>query len=254
MEIKNGDMEENKPRYMKAYQAWSIIFFIDPLALPLAPVLARLKVNPNAITVIALIVGLLSGVLFAMGYWFWAPIAFLFSHFLDCIDGKVARLRQITSEFGAKLDDIADGLRKPSCFAGVFIYFCVNHHEIFALWTVIVFIVHFFTHKLYQLFGVLHSDLEFPDFHRKVIRRFAPRVLALYTFFEEFFFMFFVFPLVAYFVGMPQGAVFFLWGALFVSALTFLKLLILLNHRRKNRYEQVRQDWRGTKGNLDKTT
>ncbi len=247
-------MENKKSSYVKAYQAWSIVFFIDPLALPLVPILARLKVNPNLITAGTLIAGLSSGVLFAMGYWLWAPIVFLFSHFLDCIDGNVARLRQITSEFGAKLDDIADSLRKPACFAGIFIYFWMNHQNIFALLTVVVFIVHVFIHKLYQFFGVSHTDLEFPDFHRKVIRRFAPRVLALYTFFEEFFFLFFVFPLTAYFIGMPQGTVFFFWGALFASVLTFLKLLILLYHRRGNHYEQVRQDWRGTKGNLDRAT
>ncbi len=247
-------MENKKSSYVKAYQAWSIVFFIDPLALPLVPILARWKVNPNLITVGTLIAGLSSGVLFAMGYWLWAPIVFLFSHFLDCIDGNVARLRQVTSEFGAKLDNIADSLRKPACFTGIFIYFWMNQQNIFVVLTVIFFIVHIFIHKLYTFLNVNHYDLEFPEFHRKVVRRFAPRVLAFYTFFEEFFFLFFFLPLAAYFIGMPKGAVFFFWGVFFVSSLTFFKLLIVLHHRRKNRYEQIYQDWRGTKGNLDKAT
>ena len=228
-----------------------MVFFVDPLVIPLVPILAALRVSPNLITAGVLLTGLSAGVFFALGYWFCGAFIFLFSHFLDCLDGKVARLRGVTSEFGARLDNFADFLRKPSCFLGITVYFYWNGLVVFALLTVVVFIAHVAVHKSYGFLGVSHCDLEFPDFHRKVVRRFAPRVLALYTYFEEFFFLFVVCPLLASFAGMPEGSVWFLWGGLIITTLTFLKLVILCSHRRKGRYEQIYQDWTGTKGNLE---
>jgi phosphatidylglycerophosphate synthase len=245
---------KNKQRlsYIKAYEPWSVVFFVDPLVIPLVPILAALRVSPNLITAGVLLTGLSAGVFFALGHWFWGALIFLFSHFLDSIDGKVARLRGLTSEFGAKLDNFADFVRKPSCFLGITVYFYLNGSVIFALLTIAVFIAHVAVHKLYGFLGVSHCDLEFPDFHRKVVRRFVPRTLALYTYFEEFQLLFVVCPLLAHFAGIPRGGVWFLWGGLIITTLTFLKLVVLWNHRRKGRYEQVYQNWAGTKGNLDK--
>ena len=244
---------KRKLNYIKAYEPWSTIFFIDPIAIPMAPILAALHVHPNLITAGVLLTGLSAGIFFAVGYWFWGAVIFLFSHFLDYLDGKVARLRGMTSEFGARLDNFADFLRKPSCFLGITVYFYRSGSMIFTLLTIAVFIVHVAVHKSYGFLGVSHCDLEFPNFHRRVVRRFVPRALALYTYFEEFLFLFVVCPLLAYFAGIPRGGVWFLWGGAVTAILTFLKLLLLWNHRRKGRYEQVLQDWAGTKGNLDKS-
>ena len=244
---------KRKLNYIKAYEPWSTIFFIDPIVIPMVPILAALHVHPNLITAGVLLTGLSAGIFFAVGYWFWGAVIFLFSHFLDFLDGKVARLCGMTSEFGAKFDNFADFLRKPSCFFGITVYFYRNGSMIFALLTIAVFIAHVAVHKSYGFLGVSHCDLEFPDFHRRVVRRFVPRALALYTYFEEFLFLFVVCPLLAYFAGIPRGGVWFLWGGAVTAILTFLKLLLLWNHRRKGRYEQVRQDWAGTKGNLDKS-
>ena len=105
--------EKKRPFYVKAYQAWSIVLFIDPIAVPLIPLLAALKINPNLVTIVALLAGGASGFLFAIGYWSWGAIVFFISHFLDCIDGNIARFRAMTSAFGAKLDNWADYVRKP---------------------------------------------------------------------------------------------------------------------------------------------
>lgn len=244
--------KEKRPSYVKAYQAWSTIFFVDTLAVPLIPILVKVRIHPNLITAASFLAGLSAGICFATGNWFWAAVLFLSAHFLDCIDGNVARLRGIASEFGAKLDDWADDTRKPISFLGIGLYFYMNGQILFVVLTIISLIVHVAVHKLYGLIGVGHCDLEFPQFHRTVIRRFAPRVLALYTFFEEFLLLFVLFPLIASFHGMPEGAVWFFWGILTTIVLSFLKLSILYNHKKKGRYQQVYQDWNGTKGNLDK--
>jgi hypothetical protein len=128
----------------------------------------------------------------------------------------------------------------------------MNKLFVFGLLTIAIFVVHVFVHKLYVRFKINHCDLEFPNFHRKIFRRIMPRAVALYTFFEEQNLLFTASPLVAGLIGLAHGAVWFLWGGLIAVILCFLKLLIVLNHRKKGRYELVHQDWGGTKGNLDK--
>ena len=236
-------MTNARPNYIKAYEPWSVILFVDPVAIALTPVIAALRIHPNIITAGVLLSGLAAGVLFGSGYWLWAAASFLFSHFLDCIDGKVARLRQLTSKFGAKFDSWADYVRRPACFFGVAFYFYRNNQTVLLLLTGVLFALHVFVHTLYRKGKVCHYDIEFPEFHRRIIRRFVPRALALYTYFEEFVLLFVVFPIIAALIGMPEGAVWFLWGALIATTLTFLKFCIVYNHRRKGRYDQVQQKW-----------
>ncbi len=243
--------EKSRPVYVKAYQPWNMLI-PEIISIPLAPVLAALKVHPNLITFLSLLAGLVNGVFFARGQWIWGAVFFEFSFFCDNIDGKVARLREISSEFGGKLDNMADAVRKPSAFLGIAIFFYINSGMLLAILTAVVLVVHVVVHKLYGKAGVLAFDLEFPNFHRKVVRRFIPRSLALYTFDDEQLMEFVIFPLIGGLIGLPEGGVWFFYGMIAGTLLSLGKLCILLNHRRKGRYEQVYQDWPGTKGMLDK--
>uniref|UniRef100_UPI00286D8BAA CDP-alcohol phosphatidyltransferase family protein n=1 Tax=Sandarakinorhabdus sp. TaxID=1916663 RepID=UPI00286D8BAA len=65
-------------------------------------------VVPNAVTVLALCVGL-TGVRFAIGgEWEKAVGAVVLAAVLDGIDGRIARLLKGTSRFGAELDSLSD--------------------------------------------------------------------------------------------------------------------------------------------------
>ncbi|MDK1030769.1 MAG: CDP-alcohol phosphatidyltransferase family protein [Planctomycetia bacterium] len=240
----------DKPDFVKRYEPWCTLLAADPLAVPLSRLLAVLRVHPNVITAISLLSGLATGVLFGSGYWIWGAAAFHFSFLMDCVDGKVARLRGMTSDFGAWLDEWGDWTRKPASFIGIAVFFYANELTLFAILTCVVSVAHKGMHESFRLFGVLHTDLEFPVFYRKVIRRVFPRSLALYTYFEEQFIGFVVFPLIAALVGLPSGGVWFLWGIVVTMGLTGLKLIILLRHRWRGAYGQVHQDWHGTGGAL----
>jgi CDP-diacylglycerol---serine O-phosphatidyltransferase len=66
------------------------------------------RLIPNAITVGALCAGL-SGIRFAMdGRWEWAVTAIVVAAILDGLDGRMARLLNGTSKFGAELDSLSD--------------------------------------------------------------------------------------------------------------------------------------------------
>ncbi len=65
---------------------------------------------PNAITAAALCAGL-TGIRFAIeGEWKFAVLAVVLAGLLDGIDGRIARLLNAQSRFGAELDSLADSL------------------------------------------------------------------------------------------------------------------------------------------------
>lgn len=66
------------------------------------------KIVPNAITVAATCFGL-SGIRFAIeGRWEFAAAAILIAAILDTLDGRMARLLNASSNFGAELDSLSD--------------------------------------------------------------------------------------------------------------------------------------------------
>jgi phosphatidylglycerophosphate synthase len=241
------------PSYVKPYDPWCAVFFVDPLVVPMVPLLARWRVSPNTITWLSLLTGLASGLTFALGRWYLAAGLFWLTFLLDATDGKLARYSKVTSEFGAKLDNFADSIRKPSCFLGVGIYFYINGEFLFSLLTAIILVAHVIVHKMYGFIRVFHCDLEFPDFQRKLIRHFAPRIVALYTYFEEQFIMFIVVPLIAAKYPLPKRGLIFVIGAVVAVGLCLLKMLIIYRHRRQGRYPRVFQDWANKKGYLDES-
>ncbi len=235
--------KKSLPHYVKAYDPWCVVFFVEPVVIPLVPVLAALRIHPNVVTVVSLVCNISAGVLFALGGWGWAAGLFLATFYLDAMDGKLARYRKMVSQFGARLDGWSDYLRRPLSYLGIGIYFYANAQYLSVFFTGVMLIVHLGVHKLYPVLVVSQFDLEFPDFHRKFIRRFAPRVVSLYTYFDELFIMFIVVPIIAVCAGLPERAVLFLWGAVIAIALCFAKAILLWNYRRKGQYDRVHQPW-----------
>ena len=91
--------------FSKKFASDQIVY--DTICTPLAKRICF--VNPNVITFIGLILGLLSAyVLFSKGnpYIFVGLIAL--RAFIDCLDGAVARGCDSTSDFGAKFDIMSD--------------------------------------------------------------------------------------------------------------------------------------------------
>ncbi|GKS57140.1 hypothetical protein YTPLAS18_06670 [Nitrospira sp.] len=81
-----------------------------------------LKMTPNAITVLATMIGLIGAVCFAQGSYvagLLGALLFQWSAVIDCCDGEVARLTFAESPFGAKLDLWLDNLVHVAIFAGL---------------------------------------------------------------------------------------------------------------------------------------
>ncbi|MFI6577637.1 CDP-alcohol phosphatidyltransferase family protein [Nocardiopsis sp. NPDC050513] len=103
----------------KSRDSWWTVWLVDPLASRLVRVTAnRTGITPNQLTLAALVLGLAAAVCFylADGYWLLAgALLFHLSFVLDCMDGKIARLKGNGSVFGSWLDYVFDRVRVLIC-------------------------------------------------------------------------------------------------------------------------------------------
>lgn len=88
----------------------------------LTPVLLKTSINPNQITTLSLLFGLLGAVCFMLGDYVFnitGSLLLTLSYTLDNCDGEVARIKNMSSEFGAKFDDMVDWMVDTSFFAAL---------------------------------------------------------------------------------------------------------------------------------------
>ena len=90
------------------------LYFIHPLASRLVPFFARIRLTPNAVS----IMGMLFGILAALAYYHYTDLRFAITgfvlmiawHVMDGADGQLARFTQSFSYFGKVLDGISDNV------------------------------------------------------------------------------------------------------------------------------------------------
>ncbi|MFP3963650.1 CDP-alcohol phosphatidyltransferase family protein [Actinomadura fulvescens] len=103
----------------KERDAWWTVLLVDPIAVRLAWVIAnRTPFTPDQITLSAFALGLGAAGCFAQASPGWLAVGALLYHLgfvLDCVDGKIARLRGTGSPFGAWLDFMLDRVRDGLC-------------------------------------------------------------------------------------------------------------------------------------------
>ncbi len=84
--------------------------------------LIKTPVTPNQVTIISLILGIISGVFFSLGEYtctITAGLLYFLSTVFDQCDGEVARLKQMETEFGRKLDIIVDAIANAIIVVGI---------------------------------------------------------------------------------------------------------------------------------------
>jgi phosphatidylglycerophosphate synthase len=107
-------------RALKPVDSWWTVIAVDPVAMRvLPPLLRRPWVTPNGITACAFVVGAISVGLFATGQLVAGALVYELRFFLDCLDGKLARVRRTSSSFGAAFDRLADALTVPAAYAAL---------------------------------------------------------------------------------------------------------------------------------------
>ncbi len=94
------------------------VFFI-----PLIKLLILIKIKPNHITLLGLLLAIICCYLLINGMWLFASFALIISGFFDMLDGAVARYSNTATSFGKFLDSFVDRVCESLVLAGILIYF-----------------------------------------------------------------------------------------------------------------------------------
>lgn len=99
--------------------AWTVVF-VDPIAVRVLPLLVRAPwITPVRLTIMAQLIGLGAAGLLSVGQLSLGAVAFELRFIIDCLDGKLARLRGETSRLGAVLDTNGDRVVVTASFAAL---------------------------------------------------------------------------------------------------------------------------------------
>lgn len=95
-------------RIVKPADSIMTVAAIDPLVRLVFPLLIVVRITPNQVTLLRLMVALSSGLAFILECPVTGALLFVAWYLLDCMDGKLARFRGTASPFGDWLDRTSD--------------------------------------------------------------------------------------------------------------------------------------------------
>ncbi|OGO31202.1 MAG: hypothetical protein A2136_09885 [Chloroflexi bacterium RBG_16_54_11] len=90
---------------------------------PIAAFFNRLGIYPNTMTMIGLAGNIVGAILIALGNMMVGGIIVLVMGAIDTLDGTMARLRGMPSDFGAFVDSVTDRYSELVIYAGLLYYF-----------------------------------------------------------------------------------------------------------------------------------
>ena len=96
---------------------------LDQTVRRIFPFVSRIRVEPDALTVLGVLVSLLAGWAFASGTPWLAGLLMMLAGFFDLIDGVVARSQGTASRAGAFFDSTMDRVSDLLIFAGLGVYY-----------------------------------------------------------------------------------------------------------------------------------
>src|ERR1700692_4425396 len=105
------------------------------------------RINPNVLTVMGLVVNTYAAFLF--GYangenqrrmFFYAGLVIIGSGFFDLVDGRVARLSNRVTRFGAFFDSVVDRYSDASLFFGLLVFYARGNRFFYVVLTALVMI------------------------------------------------------------------------------------------------------------------
>jgi phosphatidylglycerophosphate synthase len=107
---------------VKARDALWTVAVVDPIAVPLvARLRGRAAVTPNRLTVASALVAVPAGVAFALDELVIGAIVYQLAFLLDCMDGKLAKARGVSSPLGGWYDAIGDAVRVAAAATGLMV-------------------------------------------------------------------------------------------------------------------------------------
>jgi len=98
------------------------VLVIDPLAGPLVGAVRAVRwITPDLLTAVSVLLAFGAAAAFALQQFVIGAVLFQASFLVDCMDGKLAGLRQLRNPYGGFVDAVGDALRFTSCI-GALVY------------------------------------------------------------------------------------------------------------------------------------
>jgi len=85
--------------------------------------LSSLRIHPNILTLIGMVINIYAMVLFAKGIFVWAGLVIVFAGIFDIVDGEVARRTKRDTKFGAFFDSVIDRYSDLLLLLGLIIWY-----------------------------------------------------------------------------------------------------------------------------------
>src|SRR3990172_12316003 len=85
--------------------------------------LSLTQIHPNLLTAIGLAINIVAAVLFARGNFFAAGLVVLGAGLFDMVDGRVARITNTVTSFGAFFDSVVDRYSDMALYIGLLVYY-----------------------------------------------------------------------------------------------------------------------------------
>lgn len=98
------------------------LIIFRPLSFVLVKLIYNTNITPNHISSVALMFGILTGVLYGFGtheFFIFASVSFFICNTLDCMDGQLARLKKNGTKIGRVIDGFIDYVTSISVFIGI---------------------------------------------------------------------------------------------------------------------------------------
>ncbi len=98
--------DKNRERYLRVVR-------------PIGNFFARLGIHPNILSISGLVLSIVSGIIYSMGYFLWGGCVLIFAGTCDVLDGLLARQTGKVSRFGAFFDSTLDRFGEVFIFMGL---------------------------------------------------------------------------------------------------------------------------------------
>ena len=80
-------------------------------------------IHPNVLTALGLVINGVAAVLFAQGHFGWAGFVVILAGLFDMVDGRVARITNTVTPFGAFFDSVIDRYSDMAVYIGLLVYY-----------------------------------------------------------------------------------------------------------------------------------
>lgn len=97
------------------------LIIFRPISFALVKLIYNTNITPNQISSVALLFGILSGILYGYGTYEFllGSASFFICNTLDCMDGQLARLKKNGTKIGRVVDGFIDYITSISVFVGI---------------------------------------------------------------------------------------------------------------------------------------